>query len=97
MPFSFRFGLEHIVGTPGFCTDPWVLHTACIPIIIEAESLKRGPAGFFFSLCFLAIYFLGLVPHVSFVPVTFLGSDIHVTVSLLSISLLLSTFMGSYL
>lgn len=59
----------------------WIVHSEGLPI---------------FFLCFLAFDFLSLVPHVSFVPDTFLGSDIHVTVLLLSSFSSSSPFMRSH-
>lgn len=78
--------LDRLMGTP-HCLDSkihrsWIVHSEGLPI--------------FFSICFLAFSFLSLVPHVSFVPATFLGSDIHVTVFLLSTFSSSSPFMGSY-
>jgi hypothetical protein len=95
MPFSFHVvSLKHTVGAPCFWTDSWVLHTAWSPIFIEAGSFIARACRFF--LCFLAFYFLSLIPHVSFVPDTFLGSDTHVTVLPLSSFSSSSPFMGSH-
>lgn len=111
IPFLPRFGLHglhicpsvsvlvsprYIVGTPGFCTDSWVPHTCLDSKIHRSWIVHSEGLPIFFSICFLAFSFLSLVPHVSFVPATFLGSDIHVTVFLLLTFSSSSPFMGSY-